>query len=219
MVVFPKKRIYGLISMPRGGKDTVANYLKETRDFVTMAFADQIKDEFGISKSDFEAAKIAGNIEILRKKLWEFSAQKKEIDPMYFIKKVMDNAIDSKNSTVITDIRTVEEMSAFFNYRKDNCLRRIYLIHNTAYENDDKDGFIIGTKISANIDRDYSKYADEFRTILNTNDGLFDFLCALDKFFFAEDVVDLLPANVDKFRWRSSVSDYLDQFDIKRTTT
>src|SRR5690242_14178452 len=116
MVVFPKKRIFGLIGAPRSGKDTVANYLQETRNFGAMAFADKIKEEFGISKEDFEAAKIAGNIEDLRKKLWDFSAVKKKIDPLYFIKKVMDEANSYQKSTVITDIRTLDELEAFFNY-------------------------------------------------------------------------------------------------------
>lgn len=216
MVVFPKKRIIGLIGVPRSGKDTVANYLQETRNFATMAFADKIKEEFGISNADFEAAKIAGNIEDLRQKLWDFSAKKKASDPLYFIRKVMRNAIDSYDSVVITDIRTPDEMESFLRYDTDMYVRRIYFVQKTGLEIDaDDKGCLLGTKLPFSLITPLQE-EDKIRNIYNTNEGLFKFLCELEKFFFKEDIMDLPPAGVNDFKWRSLVSDYLSQFDVKR---
>ena len=46
MIGVPFKRAFGLVGAVRSGKDSVANFLVETRGFVPLAFADQIKEEF-----------------------------------------------------------------------------------------------------------------------------------------------------------------------------
>ena len=215
MVVFPKKRIFGLIGTPRSGKDTVANYLQETRNFVAMAFADKIKEEFGISNADFEAAKIAGNIEDLRKKLWDFSAIKKTNDPLYFIRKVMKTAIILDKSAVITDIRTMDELESFFSYDIGIYSRRIYFIQKAGLNrNEDENGCLLGSRLPMDTILSLIKQ-DKIRTIYNYDDGLFKFLCELDNFFFKEDIMDLPTAGKNDLEWRSLVSDYVTQFDIR----
>lgn len=213
MIAFPYKRIFGIIGAPRTGKDTVAKYLQESRDFVPMAFADKIKEEFGISKEDFEAAKIAGNIDELRNKLWEFSATKKAVDPMYFIKKTMDAAVNAKKSVIITDIRTKEEITAFYNYGSIDCPRRIYSIFHPDFSKKDNDGCLMGTQIASSF-LDDLEYDGTIKVIFNTMERLYGFLYELENFFFKEDIIDLALAG-DDLKLRSLVSDYVSQFNIR----
>ena len=100
MIDYPHKKIYGLLGAPRAGKDTVAKYLQESRNFVSLAFADKIKEEYGLNKADFESAKISGHIDELRKDLWDFSDSKKKDDPLYFISQVLDDANSCKESNI-----------------------------------------------------------------------------------------------------------------------
>lgn len=212
MIAFPQKRIFGIIGAPRTGKDTVAKYLQESRDFVPMAFADKIKEEFGISKEDFEAAKIAGNIDELRNKLWEFSATKKAIDPMYFIKKTMDAVVSTEKSVIITDIRTQEEIASFYTYGNTNCSRRIYSIFHPDFSKN-IEGCLAGTQIPSDF-LDELEYNGTIRVIFNTTEKLYGFLYELENFFFKEDIIDLALAG-DDLTLRSLVSDYVSQFNVR----
>ena len=214
MIEFPYKKVLGIIGEDRAGKDTVAKYLQETRNFVPYAFADKIKEEFGISKEDFEAAKIAGNIEELRQKLWNFSAAKKEKDTLYFIRKVINDVILAEKSAIITDIRTIDELHAFFDMDNGFHVKRLYLIK-TGEEQPDNNGNFQGTKLSYNLLS--SLISDnKIRTLNNNNDGLFDFLCRLDKFFFNEDILDLAGFGYDMSGKKDTMLSYLSQFDISK---
>jgi hypothetical protein len=210
-VVFPFRRVFGLVGAIRTGKDSVANFLSETRGFVQIAFADQIKEEFGISKEDFEAAKIAGNIEELRDKLWTFSADKKKEDPNYFIKKVTEKTEQLEQSVIITDIRTEEELIAFYNI--DSRINRVYWVRGDHTQEIDEKGFLAGSKLKehavANCLSPTSEY--DLRCIYNDKKGLYAFYQELDKFFFAEDIEDIWNDPILK----GNVRMYLDQFEIK----
>lgn len=221
MTPFPKKRIYGLIGPPRSGKDTVAYFLQETRDFAPMAFADRIKEEFGLDKAAFEAAKIAGNIEELRQKLWDFSAQKRATDPEYFIRLVMEAAVITQQSVVITDIRTEDEFNALFKYSPANTVTRVYAVLPTtsdAFEN----GLMIGSKL--NKDWCFRMFEDgKINRIWNESNGLYAFHKELDKYFFTEDIMDLLDSqddyhssNLSTKIWKSMVSKYISHFDVRQ---
>lgn len=213
MIDFPFKRIYGLIGANRCGKSQVANFLTETRGFVQIAFADQIKKEFGISPEDFEAAKIAGNIEELRERLWAFSAEKKKQDPEYFIKKVINIALDAEKPVVITDIRTVEELGAFTHIQKaPNDIQRVYWIRPRAEIEIDEKGFILGSKLTLEDIEDY-RAVDlpnyEIRDIDNADQkGMYQFFRYLDFQFFHEDILDLVSH-------KHELIPYMKQFDIR----
>lgn len=210
-------RIFGLVGAIRTGKDSVANFLIETRDFKRMAFADQIKEEFGISKADFEAAKIAGNIEELREKLWAFSAAKKKDDPLYFIKKVIDKARSHEGSVIITDIRTEEELSSFFDIDLglSQHLKRVYWVKGDFEQEVDDKGRLNGSKLlRSQVTKCQSIYNTgyrDLRCIYNDEPGLYRFYQYLDKFFFTEDIEDIWNNPVLK----GNVRGYLDQFEIK----
>ena len=214
MIEFPKKRVWGLLGAPRAGKNQVAQYLKESRGFATFAFADSIKEEFGISVENFEAAKITGKIEEIRQQLWEFSAIKKAQDPLYFINKVMGEAILIENSAVVTDIRTEDELLSFFNHKAD----RIYWVRRNC--EDVQDGFLKGSKIKCETINEYIN-KDKIRILDNYSIGLFEFLVYMEDFFFKEDIIDL-PALIgykfDQTSWRSAISNYLSRFKIIRST-
>jgi hypothetical protein len=215
MINFPYKKIYGVLGADRAGKNTVANYLQETRNFATFAFADKIKQEFGISKEDFEASKIAGNIEDLRQKLWDFSASKREKDPFYFIRKVINDTIYSDNSVIITDIRTMDEMNAFFDMDTGFHIKKLYLIKDEAELKPDDEGNFSGTKLP--FDRILGLIGDnKIKTLINRNNGLFNFLGELDKFFFIEDVLDLAGFGYNTGGQKRIMSDYLSQFNVSK---
>jgi hypothetical protein len=193
----------------------VAKFLEETRGFVSLAFADQIKDEFGISKEDFEAAKITGNIEDLRQKLWDFSAKLKEQDPLHFIRSVMRKASQVQESVVITDIRTEDELNSFYELEKTNgMIRRIYYVTTTV--TNIFDGHVLaGSKLPMELLRKYTEIDSEKEMNILSNyrqDGLFYFHQELDQFFFREDVKDLLHNSTEK----ESVENYLFQYDIRQ---
>jgi hypothetical protein len=228
MVKFPNKRVFGLLGAPRSGKDEVAKYLQESRNFASMAFADKIKEEFGISKEDFETAKITGEINRLRQELWDFSAQKKKDDPEYFIRLVMEEAAEIEQSIVITDIRTEDEFNALFRHSPLGVTNRVYMVERSidTWEPVDKeysDYTIKGSKISASF---YCNQADKqkIKIIDNKEDGLYKFHQYLQGFFFKEDIMDLVGSSdlldpdpkqiYNNKMWRSVVSDYISQFDI-----
>jgi len=209
MIRFPHKRVFSLIGPPRVGKDEVANFLKETRGFTIMAFADQIKQEFGISKEDFEAAKISGNIDKVRQELWDFTEEIKKSDPHHFIRGVIDRVEASENSVVITDIRTEDELNAFYGCKASTL--RVYRIYGRVP--DAENGYIIGSKLSDDI----SKYTDYIKSgkmkfIVNNKDGVFYFHQDLEKFFFHEDLDDIHSNDTEKKVARK----YLFQFDIRQ---
>lgn len=207
-------KIYGLIGAVRSGKDSIANFLTETRGFKQMAFADQIKEEFGISKEDFEAAKIAGNIEELREKLWEFSAAKREKNPFYFIRKVIDKATSHEGSVIITDIRTEDEIYAFFKMVSGSSqrLKRVYWVRGNFESEFDSKGQINGSKLHEKKVTNYLMNPDfDLKCVWNYANGLYAFHQYLDKFFFTEDIEDLWNNPMLKER----IKVYLEQFEIK----
>lgn len=221
MIVCPNKKIIGLIGVPRVGKNAVAKYLQKSRNFEAFAFADKIKEEFGISKKDFEIAKSSKNIENLRQGLWDFSAKKRQNDPFYFINLVINSALKSKSSVVITDIRTPEEFDAI------NKIGRIYWVtKNTIFDKLDKgdNEMIIGSKLD--FDAMSNRYLHGIPNVIgmikNHFNNLYDFYKYLDKFFFMEDIMDLTgpvgSSDFDEhkilFNQRDLVSNYIDQFDI-----
>lgn len=217
-ISFPFKRIFGLIGAMRVGKDSVADFLQESRGFTRIAFADQIKQEFGISNADFEAAKIAGNIEELRERLWVFSAEKRKEDPEYFIRKVIQSAQDSQESVIITDIRTSEELSAFWKIpdQAGKCLRRVYWVKNpgTYDQSFDEDGNLIGSKLRKKtlmyqLSPTFPEY--DLRIIENDRQGLYHFCQHLDWVFFNEDIQDFVN-NPNA----GPIKEYTCQFDIRQ---
>lgn len=234
MIEFPYKRVWALLGAPRSGKDTVSKYLQETRGFEVLAFGDQIKTEFGISIEDFEALKITGEIEELRKKLWAFSEQKKSEDPDYFIRGVMSKAINSKKSVVISDIRTEREFNALFTYIPSDLSPRVYGVDTDkagAKERYEDDYRIVDTKISRDFYCHHTITTQNIK-VVDTVDGLFKFFKHLDKYFFKEDIMDLsdpehkirlankyygsevyTQKEKDKL-WGSVLSNYIDQFNI-----
>lgn len=216
MIEYPHKRIFGLLGAPRAGKDSVAKYLQESRNFVAMAFADKIKEEYGLNKGDFEAAKISGDIDKLRQDLWNFSASKKKNDPLYFIRQVLEEASRCTNQVVITDIRTPEELNAFFSYGEHK--KRAYIVYRDILNEDfgKKDNILFGSKIDLNTINNYKKL-DLMIGIRNSYDSLYHFMRYLDSFFFKEDVMDLSgPTDkpIDTKWWRTMASNYISQFNI-----
>lgn len=221
MIQYPKKRVIGLIGAPRAGKDTVANFLQESRNFVPMAFADKIKEECGISLKDFEAAKIGREADDARKTLWEFSARKRKNDPEYFIRLVMDSVSKSEQSVVITDIRTEDEFYAVSNYKCDTA-SKIYMIDNYTMPGF-KHEVLIESKLSHRfiVDRmDDGKITP----IFNDKIGLYRFYKKLEHFFFKEDIMDLIgpegSSDNDEHKQtitalRTMVSDYIAQFEVR----
>jgi len=230
MVSFPNKRVYGLIGAPRSGKDTVARYLQESRNFASVAFADKIKEEFGITNEDFEAAKITGEIGRLRKELWDFSARKKKDDPEYFIRLVMEEAAETKRSIVVTDIRTEDEFNALFKYLPADIVKRVYIVGESAatwepYPNNKFDYKIKDSKISRDFYCIQKNSKQKIRCIVNNRDGLYKFYSYLSNFFFKEDIMDLVGPSSDTSddydkqiyyneMWRKIISSYISQFDI-----
>jgi len=222
MIVFPFKRIFGLIGVPRSGKDSVSNFLQETREFVPLAFADRIKKEFGVSKEDFEAAKISGNIKELRDKLWAYSAEKTKDDPEYFIRLVMEQAANTKKSVIITDIRTEDEFNALFKYAPAENLPRIYHI-SSGDTNEFSGDCLVESKISRGF---LLQNSGNIRFILNNKkeSGLYAFYQALEHYFMVEDIMDLPEAQDDydkqtiynKHKYNSMVSSYMAQFEVRQ---
>jgi hypothetical protein len=216
MIAFPNKRLFGLIGAPRVGKDTVADYLQQTRNFVAFAFADKIKEEYGISKEDFEAAKITGNIDDLRAELWTFSAKMKEKDPNYFVDKVMTDAMECEGSAVITDVRTPEELKAFFNYGDETLTRRIYWVRkHIPWEFEDDT--LHESKLSREMINTNVKEG-KIQIIENVAKTVYYFYRDLDSFFFEEDIVDLSdtePDSTDRQKQRSIISNYVSQFEFR----
>lgn len=216
-VVYPKKKILGLIGPPRCGKDTVAEFLVQNHGYKRLAFADRIKTEYGISIEDFEAAKISGKIEEVRQALWEFSQEKYKDDPQYFIKSVMQEAVNSKQSVIITDIRTLGEIESFYAYPHD-FIRKIYFITTDVYNNE---GLVPGSKIPY---EELYKYFDA-NLMYNIENiykckGLYKTWQRLDHFFFMEDIMDLSspddkpdPANNE---WRRKFIGYMNQYNISQ---
>ena len=217
-MTFDRKRLFGLIGQNGCGKDTVANFLKETRGFKRLAFADRIKTEAGIDPNDFEAAKVSGKIEEVRRQLWEFSDSKIRNNPLYFIQPVMTEALKQQNA-VITDIRTSLELDTFFEYGSSECrIKRVYLLTDgdKQVSVDDSTGFLKGSKLKYEIIR---KFEDEGKIVRIQNDksGLFCFMSFLDKFFFREDLVDLfgcVSGGIFDDDVRNLLSKYLDNYSI-----
>lgn len=228
MVYFPHKRVWGLIGPQRAGKNTVARFLKESRNFDSFAFADQIKEEFGISVDDFEATKHTNNIESLRNSLWDFSAeQKKKRGSRCFIDPILKKAHKSEKSVVITDIRTEEEFNAFFEYFGDRNNTRVYTVGETYGNWWDKfpsnsveyTYILKGSQISK--DFYYKQLAkDKIRLISNDKDGMLKFYKRLEEFFIKEDIMDLVgpsepePDKHKNDKQRSIILSYLDQFKM-----
>ena len=217
MILYPEKRIWGLIGAPRSGKHTVAKFLQETRNFASYAFGDKIKEEFGIGIDEFDAAKSTDKIDGLRKKLWEFSAIKRDKDPLYFIRKVMDDVKENPNSCIIVDIRTQDELKSFF----DNNGSKIYFVMD--FDNGkidiDENGYMTESRIHRS---DISGLARKGRLkhIHNhSKSGIFKFLKELEQLFFMEEIMDLSDSPRDKpepeqIQQRLMLKEYIAQFNI-----
>jgi len=222
MIGFPIKRIFRLIGVPRAGKDSVAKYLQETRGFATLAFADRIKEEFGISKEDFELAKISGDIARVRQELWDFSEEKREKDPLYFVRRVMEDAIKSTKSVVITDIRTPEELDAFRYYKENShTIRRVYYVSKSdkpLVDDFDEEGGLLNSKLSIEL-MTYCLENREISLIQNKESGLYYLNKYLDNFFLEEDIMDIPEHTGDSITRRSMVSKYLSQFEVSQRRT
>lgn len=203
------------------GKDTVAKFLQESRNFVAVAFADKIKEEYGVSIEDFEAAKISGEITKMRAELWKFSAEKKKEDPLYFIRKVMEDVVNSDKSVVITDIRTPDELRSFYEYGESDSIRRVYYIVDQANQEGSisDEGFIKESKLHR---RDIIPFLDTpnmEHIINNSRMGVYKFSRTLEKFFFTEDIMDLSgpsdkPDPEDYIMWRRTYTHYIEQFNV-----
>lgn len=218
MIVCPFKKMIGLIGAPRSGKNTVADFLQQTRGFVPMAFADKIKEEYGISKEKFEAAKMTGNIDNLRTELWNFSAKMKESNPNHFIDKVMQDAINIRESVVIADIRTVEEFDAFFSYGNQNILRKVYWIRKgIPWEFEEE--LLRDSKLSRDLINNGVKN-EKISTINNSVRSVYYFYRVLDNIFFRDDTYDifLYTKHLDDSRKKEVISDYFSQFEFKEIT-
>jgi len=209
MLNFPTKRVFSLLGIPRSGKDVVAQYLKETRGFEIFAFADQVKEEYGISKEAFESAKLSGDpgdIENIRNDLWHFSEQIRAKDPVHFINGVIDKIRISPNSAVVTDIRTKDEMAAIFDFVYEGTM---YFVDDG--EPHEKDGLLIQSKLKmADIDTEI-KYG-KIKVIQNAKQGLYYFYQYLDRFFLNEDISCLISDTEDK----NEVIRYLECFNISQ---
>lgn len=223
MVNYPEKRVFALLGAPRSGKDTVARYLVESRNFVKKAFADKIKEEFGVSNEDFEMAKISGKIDNLRKELWEFSEIKKKDDPEYFIRLVIDEVVNTDNSVVITDVRTEDEFNAIFNYIPNNIIKRAYMLKNSVFswEAAENKRRIKESKISEEFYLEQCA-AGRIRQIQNNIRGLYRYYRYLENLFFKEDIMDLIGPNDNltdpnkyiKNQRMNIIDRYISQFDI-----
>ena len=219
MIDFSKKRIYSLLGSPRSGKDTVAKYLQESRNFVTMAFGDKIKEQFGISIEDFELAKVSGDIDKIRKDLWDFSTSKikQYNDPAYFIRSLMDDAISEKRSVVITDIRTPLELSAIC---KLNCnIKKVFNVIKGKEQIYLDNNMLEDSKLHK-LDIEVAKDAGYLALINNVEKQSYKFIDYLKNFFFIEDIINFVCFNEDlsdkqKLEKKLIISKYIQQFDIR----
>jgi len=105
----------GLIGTPGAGKDDVVAHVLQTQGFVRFAFADQIKKcyyaDIGITDEHFKSCRGTPEEEKIRKGLWEFSDKMRiEQGPYFFIDPVIEE-ISKHTNTVITDIRTPDELT------------------------------------------------------------------------------------------------------------
>jgi hypothetical protein len=206
MIRFPYKRVFGCIGAQRSGKDTVAEYLHETRGFTVLAFADQIKEEFGISRDDFESAKLTGQIERLRQELWDFSAGIRKDDPNHFIRGVIEKVEAASESVIVTDIRTMDELLAMCGC---SIPAKVYWVHGR--EGDLDNGMIAGSKLPyTSPTYDTFIATGRLKNIENSKSGLYHFYQQLDQYFFREDVLDLSGKEQDHLR------DYLNQFYVSQ---
>lgn len=149
------RTVISLLGAPRCGKDTVASFLVERKGFLKIAFADQIKLEFGISISEFEKLKGTEEEGLIRKRLWAFSDSKLAKDPLYFIN-IVKNKIQSNvyNSFVIPDVRTEDEFSLF---DKQN----IYWIRNPNV-NEHVGDYLSGSRIKIQMLNDVKNITNDF---------------------------------------------------------
>jgi len=219
MIVCPVKRIYGLLGAPRSGKDQVAKFLEENRGFKRMAFGNKIKEEFGVSKVEFEEAKITGKIDKLREDLWKFSASKKKDDPLYFVRQVIQDAHDSKTSVVITDIRTQDEWDWFFEAPLNHeAFKRTFMVCRGSWSNQFVDDMLIESEFRRKFIWDY--FGKEARVIFNMFDSLYELYRSLDQKFFNEDIIDMADSEAheagDYMDWRNMIIDYVRQFNIEQ---
>jgi len=111
------KQVVALVGPLGAGKDTVAKHLVEHYDFRRFAFADEIKRNYyafsGYSEEQFKTARGMSLEKEIRAGLWQYSDRiKREKGSLYFINIVIDAMCDCQQPTVVTDIRTYEELKA-----------------------------------------------------------------------------------------------------------
>ena len=212
MLYFPYKRLYILIGSPRSGKDVIAKFLQESRNFEAFAFADKVKEEFGISKEDFEAAKISGDIEELRRKLWEFSEEKRAENPLYFVNKVLDDVAQAQNSVVITDVRTPTEYNQALYGKHDICnnfsIREAFWVIKGNIENQ----FIKEQLKDSHLSRKFLEQPNgKIYKIHNKYNALHKFIGDLEAFFLTEDIIQLNKKSYD----RDAIAEYANNFVVR----
>lgn len=115
-MLLPRTVRIGLIGPPRAGKDMVADWLVEQKEFRRFAFADKIKQEYfaeiGITPEEFEGAKGTERGGRLRDGLWAYSDRMRELNgTFHFIDMVLSDVRSSMRNAVITDIRTKAELT------------------------------------------------------------------------------------------------------------
>ena len=158
-------------------------------------------------------AKVSGKIEQIRKDLWNFSAEKKKINSLYFVEKVIEQACVETRSVVITDVRTIDELDAVSNLNIEDVMTRVYMVVRGKMFDDN--GKIFGSEID---DKTIAAYEakESLRYIMNDGKfgeggGLYKFLRTLEKYFFIEDIADMFEAN---YTSRELIRLYVKQFDV-----
>lgn len=112
-----EKLLIGLVGPANSGKDMVASYLTTHKDFRRFAFADRIKREYfadtGYSEERFKSVRGTPEEEEMRRGLWAYSDRiRAEKGALHFVRLVMDEVAQWPGNSVITDIRTADELVA-----------------------------------------------------------------------------------------------------------
>ena len=103
------KKIIVISGKQFSGKDTVANIFCQCLDgFTRIGLADALKLEFGKAK-DLTLNEIERNKPLYRAELIDLGNKRRNDDPDYWIKKVME----TEGNLIISDIRLIHELKTF----------------------------------------------------------------------------------------------------------
>jgi len=105
----------GLIGAPGAGKDTFADFLVNNKNFIKLAFADRIKEEYykfsGITEEYFKSVRGQSEEQKIRDGLWSYSDEmRKKFGKLHFVSPVVGEVRNSDSNVVVTDIRTQDEL-------------------------------------------------------------------------------------------------------------